>query len=81
MAETGMTDVECDSCGVRIGLDDSVVSVKHRLHKRVECPVCRNVRVSRELELLEIEFSGTLPEREETAARRLRTASAGQSFF
>ncbi len=81
MAERDMLDVDCDNCGVRIGLDSSVVSVKHQLHKPVECPICRNMRVSKEMELLENEFRGMKSEENETKLRRLRIPSADQSFF
>ena len=81
MAERDMLDVECDSCGVRINLDSCVVTVKHRLHKPVECPICRNARISKELEQFKIEFSGAESAEEHPAIRRSRIPSANQSFF
>ncbi len=81
MAERDMLDVDCDSCGVRISLDSSIVRIKHLLDKPVECPICRNARVSKEKELFEMGDNGVNSDDEEITHRRLRVPSANQSFF
>jgi len=76
-----MLDVDCDSCGVRISLDSSIVGIKHLLNKPVECPICRNARVSKEMELFEMGYNSVNSNDEEITRRRLRVPSANQSFF
>jgi hypothetical protein len=46
------------SCGAVTELDRSVVGIKHKLGKTVECRKCRNARIAREKEEEEIAFSG-----------------------
>lgn len=44
-------------CGTIADIDISVVRLKHRLGKEVECMACRNQRIARELETLEAHFT------------------------
>ncbi len=45
-------------CGALADLDTEVVKRKQGLGKRVECVNCRNRRIARERELLELHFLG-----------------------
>jgi hypothetical protein len=46
------------SCGEIAEMDSSVVRLKRRLGKDIECRTCRNERIAKELEALELHFSG-----------------------
>jgi hypothetical protein len=46
------------SCGAVTELDRSVVGIKHKLGKTVECRKCRNARIAREKEEEDIAFTG-----------------------
>ncbi len=46
------------SCGEIAEMDSSIVRLKRRLGKEVECRACRNQRIAREHEILELHFSG-----------------------
>lgn len=46
------------SCGAVTELDRSMVGIKHKLGKTVECRKCRNARIAREKEEEEIAFTG-----------------------
>ncbi|MDD1773492.1 MAG: hypothetical protein LUQ14_02580 [Methanomassiliicoccales archaeon] len=46
------------SCGEIAEMDSSVVRLKRRLGKDIECRTCRNQRIAKELEALEMHFSG-----------------------
>jgi len=46
------------SCGAVVELDRSMVGIKHKLGKTVECRKCRNVRIAREKEEEDIAFTG-----------------------
>jgi|GEM_PF-958609 hypothetical protein len=52
------------SCGVVVELDRSVVGIKHKLGKTVECRKCRNARIAREKEEEDIAFTGTKDDEE-----------------
>jgi hypothetical protein len=45
-------------CGAVVELDRSVVGIKHKLGKMVECRKCRNARIAREKEEEDIAFTG-----------------------
>jgi len=49
-------------CGNIVSLDTRTVRLKHSLKKNVECPICRNFRISGELEYMNCLFDGTLDE-------------------
>jgi hypothetical protein len=44
------------ACGKIVDLDKSVIKVKHSLKKEVECTVCRNLRISRDIDALNAHF-------------------------
>ena len=46
-------------------LDRSVVGIKHKLGKTVECRKCRNARIAREKEEEDIAFTGIKEDEEE----------------
>lgn len=46
------------SCGRIVDLDRKVMAVKRSLKKDVECTVCRNARISMEIDLLNDCFAG-----------------------
>lgn len=46
------------SCGEIAEVDSAVVRLKRRLGKDVECRVCRNERIAKELDALELHFLG-----------------------
>jgi hypothetical protein len=46
------------SCGAVVELDRSMVGIKHKLGKTVECRRCRNARIAREKEEEDIAFTG-----------------------
>jgi len=46
------------SCGEIAEMDSAVVRLKRRLGKDIECRSCRNERIAKELEALELHFSG-----------------------
>jgi hypothetical protein len=46
------------SCGAVTELDRSVVGIKQKLGKTVECRKCRNARIAREKEEEDIAFTG-----------------------
>jgi hypothetical protein len=46
------------SCGEIAEMDSSVVRLKRRLGKDIECRTCRNERIAKELEALGLHFSG-----------------------
>jgi hypothetical protein len=46
------------SCGDTVELDQSMVGIKHKLGKMVECRKCRNARIAREKEEEDIAFNG-----------------------
>lgn len=46
------------SCGEIAEMDSSTVRLKRRLGKDIECRTCRNQRIAREHEVLDMHFSG-----------------------
>ena len=54
-----MKKIYCE-CGNIVSLDKSIVRVKKLLKKRVECTVCRNNRISLDIDYLNNLFNGTL---------------------
>jgi hypothetical protein len=54
-----MTKIYC-KCGNIVSIDENIVRLKKTLRKPVECPICRNFRISNELEYINNLFSGTL---------------------
>lgn len=52
------------SCGAIVELDRSVVGIKHKLGKTVECRKCRNARIAHEKEEEDIAFTGIKDEDE-----------------
>ena len=48
-------------CGSIVGLDKSQISVKLKLKKELECPMCRNIRISKDID----EMNGVLEVAEE----------------
>ena len=39
-------------CGRIVGLDKSQMAVKLKLKKELECPICRNLRISKDIDEL-----------------------------
>ena len=56
-----MYKIYCD-CGRIVSLDRSSVKMKKNLKKSVECTVCRNQRISVDIEYLNDLYNGTLDE-------------------
>ncbi|MDR0334760.1 MAG: hypothetical protein LBH69_02605 [Methanomassiliicoccaceae archaeon] len=54
-----MSNIYC-KCGSIVSLDRRTVKLKKHLRKDVECPVCRNFRISNEIEHMNCLFEGTL---------------------
>ncbi|MDR0791353.1 MAG: hypothetical protein LBE47_02310 [Methanomassiliicoccaceae archaeon] len=54
-----MSKIYC-ACGNIVSLDGSMVRMKKRLKKNVECTVCRNHRISFDIDYLNGLFDGTL---------------------
>jgi 5-methylcytosine-specific restriction endonuclease McrA len=54
-----MSKIYCD-CGNIVSLDKAWVRMKKALKKRVECGVCRNHRISMEIDHINGLFDGTL---------------------
>lgn len=80
MSDSDMVNVQCETCGVYISLDGLSVQIKKSLRKPVECPICRNSRIAREIEAEEAGFAG---EAEEDIAPRPREfkKAANQTVF
>lgn len=51
------------SCGKIVEMDSTVVRLKRRLGKEIECRTCRNDRIGRDIEALETHFWGEEDER------------------
>jgi hypothetical protein len=64
MTEPMATSRVLCSCGAAVELDRSVVGIKHKLGKTVECRRCRNSRIAREKEEEDIAFTGAKEEEE-----------------
>jgi hypothetical protein len=62
MAEPVPTSRILCSCGAVVELDRSVVGIKHKLGKTVECRRCRNARIAHEKEEEDIAFNGVKEE-------------------
>lgn len=45
-------------CGNIIRMDSAQVNIKLALGKELECPKCRNERISRDIDEIEMHFSG-----------------------
>ena len=58
MVEPVATSRVLCSCGAVVELDRSVVGIKHKLGKTVECRKCRNARIAREKEEEDLAFTG-----------------------
>jgi len=58
---SGLTKIYC-KCGSIIGLDRDHVMMKKKLKKTVECPSCRNTRISNDIEEIDNYFAGVVPE-------------------
>lgn len=80
---TEMIRVACENCGANIDLDLSIVTIKRRLNKRIECAICRNARVSRDHDILEQIFTGGLVDYEDELgeARKKPRAAEASNFF
>ena len=52
-----MKKIYC-KCGCIIGLDSSEMKLKLKLGKELECTDCRNARISREIDEMNMHFSG-----------------------
>lgn len=81
MSEADMVEVECESCNMRIRLDAHAVATKRKLQKRVECAICRNSRVSKEMEPADLFQTDSADEGGLDGMRRnLRPAGASAIF-
>jgi hypothetical protein len=65
MVENVATSRILCSCGAVSELDRSVVGIKHKLGKTVECRKCRNARIAREKEEEDSAFTGIKEDEEE----------------
>ena len=52
-----MKKIYC-KCGCIIGLDSSQMKLKLKLGKELECTECRNARISKDIDELNMQFSG-----------------------
>ena len=52
-----MKKIYC-KCGCIIGLDSSQMKLKLKLGKELECTECRNARISKDIDELNMHFSG-----------------------
>lgn len=50
-----LTKIYC-ACGRIVDLDKSTIVIKCSLKKEVECTVCRNIRISRDIDILNAHF-------------------------
>jgi len=50
----------CCAGGKIVDLDKREMSIKRALKKDLECPACRNARISREIEFLNGIFDGSI---------------------
>jgi endogenous inhibitor of DNA gyrase (YacG/DUF329 family) len=80
MSDSDMVNVQCETCGVYIRLDGLSVQIKKSLRKPVECPICRNSRIAREIEATDADFAGDIVEDSEPKARAFKRA-ANQTVF
>ncbi|MDR3282314.1 MAG: hypothetical protein LBS92_01735 [Candidatus Methanoplasma sp.] len=51
----GLIKIYC-ICGRIVDLDKKEMAVKLSLRKDIECPVCRNMRISRDIDCLDQHF-------------------------
>ncbi|MCL2786656.1 MAG: hypothetical protein FWD81_05515 [Methanomassiliicoccaceae archaeon] len=56
-----MFKIYCD-CGNIVSLDKCTVRMKKQLKKDIECTVCRNYRISMDIDHINSIFDGTLDE-------------------
>lgn len=59
LSDTGLnsfTKIYC-ACGRIVDVDTSDFRRKQRLQKAIECPFCRNVRIGRELDRLDVHYN------------------------
>ena len=59
--QSDMSKIYCE-CGNIVSLDKMSVRIKKALKKRVECNICRNHRISADIQYLNDLFDGTLDE-------------------
>ena len=52
-----MKSIYC-KCGNIIRIDSAQVNVKLALGKELECPKCRNARISKDIDEIEMHFNG-----------------------
>ena len=48
---SALKKIYCE-CGRIVSLDRSQMAIKHKLNKDLECPICRNQRISRDIDEL-----------------------------
>ena len=46
-----MSKIYC-KCGNIVSIDKNTVKMKKRLRKSIECPICRNFRISMEIDIM-----------------------------
>ncbi|MCL2143231.1 MAG: hypothetical protein FWH44_03125 [Methanomassiliicoccaceae archaeon] len=54
-----MSKIYC-RCGNIVSIDKNTVKLKKHLRKDIECPICRNHRISMDIEFINGLFDGTL---------------------
>ncbi|MDR0524061.1 MAG: hypothetical protein LBG62_06560 [Candidatus Methanoplasma sp.] len=59
--ESGFMKIYC-LCGRIVDLDRASAEMKFRLRKGAECAICRNSRISREIDEIETCFNGSAAE-------------------
>ena len=59
--QSGLKKIYC-ACGSIVGLDRDHVSMKKKLKKTIECPACRNLRISKDIDEIDNYFAGIVPE-------------------
>jgi hypothetical protein len=58
---SGLKKIYC-GCGCIVGLDRDHVNLKKKLRKAIECPSCRNLRISGDIDEMDGFFAGMVPE-------------------
>jgi|GEM_PF-4018801 uncharacterized protein YlaI len=77
-----LINVKCENCKAEIQLDEETVTLKRMLGKKIECPMCRNIRIAKNLEISARMFSGEYEEEIDFEELRKRlNAKEVQSIF
>ena len=76
-----MIRVACENCGANIDLDALSVATKKKLNKSVECAICRNARVAKDMDMLTQIFTGIYEEETDFSELRKRLKPSEPAGF